>query len=116
MIDLGGENGKLGKNKQNNEGYCELPVNMTRIGYRKYGKEQPLCYNCKGGEGGEREEDVGKKCKGIECNKCCSEQRDNREKYPTLESPDFIFPNDKNERLENKDNFITKGLKILKLF
>jgi hypothetical protein len=46
---------KMNKNYDNDfgkcldNGYCELPVNMKRIGYRYYtqnNNELPLCYNC----------------------------------------------------------------------
>ena len=68
------------------DGYCELPINMERIGY-KYFKNQssklPLCYNCN-----------SNKFNSItEINSCCEEQF-NKNKYPFLKSPDYSFEND----------------------
>ena len=69
------------------KGYCEMPINIERIGYRNYDEnKEPLCYNCN-----------IKNCLGEECYKCCKQQED-RLKYPKLKSPDYIFKNDYLER------------------
>jgi len=83
---------KKNKNYNNSRGsckngYCEMPLNIERIGYRYYNeKKKPLCYNCN-----------IKDCFGEECYKCCKQQED-RLKYPKLNSPDYIFKNDYLER------------------
>ena len=83
---------KKNKNYENSrggckKGYCEMPTNIERIGFRYYNQEkEPLCYNC-------NIED----CLGEECYKCCKQQED-RMKYPKLKSPDYIFKNDYLER------------------
>ena len=83
---------KINKNYDNDfgkcldSGYCELPVNMRRIGYRYYSQnenELPLCYNC----------DTNKYQVSSDLDTCCYEQY-NKDKYPKLKSPDFAFHND----------------------
>ena len=69
------------------KGNCELPVNLERLGFKKYNtKTKPFCYNCN-----------MKNCSGTDCYTCCSEQK-NKKKYPYLNSPDYMFGNDKTER------------------
>ena len=79
---------KANKNYDNNRGgclngFCELPLNLNRIGYKNYDKkDKPFCNNC------EIED-----CTGTDCFTCCDLQL-NRKKYPNLKSPDFSFEND----------------------
>ena len=64
-------------------GYCEMPINIKRIGYTKYDpNHKPFCRNCN-----------IKNCVGKDCYTCCEEQKDVF-KYPNLVSPDYIFKND----------------------
>ena len=70
-------------------GYCEMPVNVTSIGFKKY-KGKPLCYNCK-----------KTNCKGLKCNECC-EQQENKMLYPNLKSPDYMFEKDTVDRTKQK--------------
>ena len=64
-------------------GYCEMPSNIERVGYKYYRKKKlPFCYNCN-----------IKNCKGEDCYTCCEKQKD-RQLYPNLKSPDYIFSND----------------------
>ena len=80
-------------------GYCELPLNMNLIGYKEYiDTSNPLCYNCK-----------KTKCKGLECNMCCDDQY-NKKMYPNLDSPDFAFDNDFNERIKHSKSFESKQM------
>ena len=87
---------QMNKNYENNfgkcmeDGYCELPINMERIGYRYYKQKEdklPLCYNC----------DSNKYLISSNLENCCQEQYD-KTKYPFLKSPDFAFKNDTVER------------------
>jgi hypothetical protein len=67
-------------------GYCELPVNMERIGYKYFKNKKdykPLCYNC----------DSKELRIGTSLNDCCSKQY-NKEQYPFLKSPDYAFQDD----------------------
>ena len=65
------------------DGYCEMPTNVKRIGFREYDKNiPPFCYNCNNPTEFE----------------CCEEQKD-RDLYPNLKSPDYMFENDTNDRL-----------------
>ena len=88
---------KINKNYDNNfgkcqeDGYCELPVNMERVGYHYYTRkesEKPLCYNCN-----------SKKFNIFtQLEDCCNEQYD-EEEYPFLKSPDYAFKSDSINRI-----------------
>ena len=85
---------KVNKNYENNfgkcmeDGYCELPENMERIGYRYFKNHPaklPLCYNCN---------TTAKRFNVItELNTCCEDQFD-KNKYPFLKTPDYSFQDD----------------------
>jgi hypothetical protein len=99
-------------------GKCEMPVGMTRIGFKHYNKDKPLCYNCN------IKEEVmtadgnlvikDRQCVGIECNKCCDIQQ-NKHIYPNLKSPDFVFENDVVERLKYANELKLNGLEVNKI-
>ena len=60
-------------------GYCEMPLGVNRVGFTKYAKDEPYCYNCPVGSDG----------------KCCNNQyldiqKDNSE----ILSPDLVFIGD----------------------
>jgi hypothetical protein len=77
------------------DGFCELPLNMINIGYRKYsdlGIDRPLCHNCPNIVN----------CIGKECSQCCDLQGD---------SPDYAFEFDKPFRRKYQDLLKEKGLK-----
>ncbi len=80
------------------DGYCEMPVNVRALTptIAEY-NNQPLCYNCANNDR-----------QGIDRLKCCEEQMD-KTKYPNLVTPDYMFEDDTNVRLENEDNFTSKG-------
>lgn len=83
---------KKGKCKSN--GYCELPVGMINMGYHYFiptTTSEPYCYNCKSKDRWRPITELGK---------CCWEQTD-KKKYPFLESPDFAFNNDLNDRFNH---------------
>ena len=74
-------------------GYCELPLNMKKIGYRYFVSDKlnaPLCYNCDPEE--------------FEYNtlidSCCTKQQD-RKLYKKLNSPDYSFEGDQVLRRNN---------------
>lgn len=74
-----------------NTGQCEMPKGIKAVGYHYYQKNDinnPLCYNC----------DTTEWSPNTKIGTCCSEQ-ENREKYPHLSSPDYVYPNDHNDRL-----------------
>ena len=114
---------KANKNYPNNfggcqNGFCQLPVGMNKIGYKHYTKEKPLCYNCNlktqvmSVDGTSRIED--RQCSGVECNKCCDIQND-RKIYPNLKSPDFVFDGDQTERERYSDLLNLNGISVNKL-
>lgn len=77
-------------------GMCEMPVGVKQISPRKYLKyNDALCYNCK--ENGY---------------KCCNEQK-NIKNYPNLDGPDYMWPYDLQDRLDNKNLLINKGLNVI---
>lgn len=85
-------------------GYCELPDGLKRVGYRHYDKNKrfkPLCYNCKTNL-------IGQGTLG----KCCEEQKENRQKYPNMVSPDYKFPGDSLDRLNSKRFFDRLNLSV----
>ena len=74
----------FGKCKE--DGQCELPMNMKKLGYHYFLSDKnhkPLCNNC-----GSKEFKFGSIL-----DTCCDEQFDS-EKYPFLNSPDYAFDGD----------------------
>lgn len=59
------------------DGWCEFPLGLKRLSPRKY-TGTPICYNCN------------------EFN-CCEKQKE-RKLYPKLNSPDYVFNNDRDIR------------------
>ena len=86
-------------------GYCEMPVNVKPVGFKQYLSDtKPICYNCNKTDS----------CVGIECNKCCEDQKD-KQKYPNLNGPDYMFSNDFNQRIKFSKKFTEKDLSPIKL-
>lgn len=66
------------------DGYCQMPLGVKSISYRKYDtNNKPFCYNCRN-----RMDPF-----------CCEEQKV-KNKYPDLISPDYAFPLDQHERMQ----------------
>lgn len=103
-------------------GYCEMPLNVENSSYRSGNKKKPLCYNCKtiyknysnkdndknyyiNQEEEEEETENLTECLGIDCYKCCDDQK-NKKLYPNLISSDYAFNND----LEVRSNEINRNL------
>lgn len=60
------------------DGYCEMPLGVTRIGYKKY-TDEPYCYNCPTGTD----------------SKCCQQQYlDSKKDESRILSPDLVFVGD----------------------
>ena len=79
-------------------GFCEMPINVKRLGYKKYDENsEPFCYNCK-----------KKECdgEGIVCNLCGDKQTENG----YLLSPDYAFPYDYRERVKYSSSFESKDM------
>ena len=96
---------KANKNYPNNKGkcnkesgVCEMPLGIIPIGFKKYGKIEPDCYNCS----------------ILSLNtKCCNKQSESIEKGTVnYKSPDYIFANDEKERKEYKEELESLGLKV----
>ena len=80
-------------------GKCEMPQGVQIVGYKHTSPtSKPLCYNCISGF-------YGPKTIGD----CCKEQKD-KIKYPTLNSPDYAFNNDTQERYKFRNKFRERGL------
>lgn len=79
-------------------GKCEMPQGVIPIGFTKYAKQEPDCYNC-----------------GMDSisNKCCGVQ-ENAINAGTVsyKSPDFIFKNDFTTRRQNADIIKSLGLHV----
>lgn len=99
------------KNYPNNFGgcinnKCQLPINMTNIGYHYYISDNdsaPLCYNCDQNKFNATSSELGN---------CCKEQN-NKKKYPFLKSPDYAFKDDllNRKNYDIQKNYIIKGNK-----
>ena len=77
-------------------GSCEMPLGVIPIGFTKYGKIEPNCYNC----------DITAKD-----SKCCGTQMaDIKEGNIKYNSPDYIFNNDEAIRKQFKDELELLGL------
>ena len=84
-------------------GKCEVPSNMKPLGYHYYvnsKKTQPLCYNC----------DSKEWLPNTRPDFCCEEQKNNREKYPFLNSPDYAFDGD---NLARYNAYVQKKCKMV---
>jgi hypothetical protein len=72
-----------------NNGYCQLPIDVNRVGYRYFNKDKkPYCYNC--------DSKIWKATTNLGV--CCDDQKD-KKKYPFLKSPDYAFRGDRQDRL-----------------
>jgi hypothetical protein len=82
--------------------FCEMPVNMKRIGYRFVSSDpqhKPWCYNCR----------IGADGNPGSAGPCCDEQR-NKQLYPNLKGPDYMFPGDVLERGQHWNELAERGL------
>lgn len=87
---------KANKNYENNfgkclpDGNCEMPIGVSKMGYRKAyakGMYSPFCY----------------RCKNPKDTMCCEDQSYQViRKQTLLKSPDYAFPNDTELRKQNK--------------
>ena len=81
---------------------CEMPVGTKTIGYRFLSNDpihKPWCYNCK----------IGADGMPGSAGPCCDEQYD-KELYPNLVSPDYMFPSDELERMQFSRELSDRGL------
>lgn len=91
------------------KGYCEMPINLKRFGYKQINDakvDDIICYNCK--------KDESQTCVGLNCNKCCEEQKD-KSKYPNLNGPDYAFEKDFSDRIKHTNIFRRKNISPIKL-
>lgn len=94
---------KSNKNYKNNfgkcvSGYCQLPLNVKRIGYKYYDPNtKPLCYNC------DKDDWFVASKLGL----CCDIQKNKN----NFKSPDYAFKNDLNSRMNyfRQNNFKIKS-------
>jgi hypothetical protein len=87
-------------------GKCEMPMGVIPIGFKKYGKTEPNCYNCgMGGSGGTID---------MANNKCCGKQAEDIAKGKVnYKSPDYVFLGDEYARKQFGDILEENGLKVL---
>lgn len=75
-------------------GQCEFPLGIKKTAFRKYNsKSKPLCYNCKN-------------------NYNCCNQQNNKQLYPKIKTPDYIFRNDFKDRNRFKNTLFKNKLNI----
>ena len=78
-------------NKQT--GQCEMPLGVIPIGFTRYGKLEPQCYNCPA---------------DVKDNRCCGTFITDAR----MKSPDYMFIGDETIRREFADVLATNGLKV----
>jgi len=83
---------EFGKCNKNN-GKCEMPLGVIPIGFTKYGKLEPQCYNCPA---------------DVKDNRCCGTLATDAR----MKSPDYMFMGDETIRREFADVLETNGLKV----
>ena len=79
-------------------GQCEMPMGVIPIGFTKYGKQEPNCYNC-----GADSMD----------SKCCGSQAESiKSRIVRYKSPDYIFTGDESFRRQFSDELKNNGLLV----
>jgi hypothetical protein len=79
-------------------GQCEMPLGVIPIGFTKYGRIEPDCYNC----------DITDSD-----NKCCGKQAEKINKGNVqYNTPDYIFKDDEIIRKINKNELSRRGLLV----
>jgi hypothetical protein len=79
-------------------GKCEMPMGVVPIGFTKYGRIEPDCYNC-----------------GMDSNsnKCCGKQaNDITMRKVVYKSPDYIFKGDEQARFKFGNDLEEVGLQV----
>lgn len=91
-------------------GKCQMPMGVVPIGFKKYGKLEPDCYNC------DNMDNLGNVSNGgggssSNGNKCCGKQaemvKDGKVKY---KSPDYVFLDDFTIRKKYENELKNVGL------
>ena len=86
-----------------NNGQCEMPLGIIPIGFTKYGKTEPDCYNCDS---------------SFTNNKCCKIQSMRKANIninnPSVKysSPDYIFKNDETKRKQYANLLTSQDLHV----
>lgn len=81
-----------------NTGKCEMPQGVIPLGFTKYAKQEPDCYNC-----------------GLDSvsNKCCGIQAELiKNKKVNYKSPDYVFKGDNSIRRKNANIIESNGLNV----
>lgn len=79
-------------------GKCEMPMGVIPIGFTKYGKVEPICYNC-----GANSTD----------SRCCGKQFDDiKAGKAKFKSPDYVFKDDEYKRRDYKEQLMQQGLQV----
>jgi len=81
-----------------NTGKCEMPQGVIPLGFTKYAKQEPDCYNC-------GLDSISNKCCGIQAN-------DIQKGIAKYKSPDYIFSNDSPIRRQNANEIESLGLDV----
>jgi hypothetical protein len=79
-------------------GQCEMPLGVVPIGFTKYGRIEPDCYNCDNTNND---------------NKCCGKQAEKIAKGEVkYDTPDYVFKGDEIARKKNRNELSSKGLLV----
>ena len=84
-------------------GQCEMPLGIVPIGYTKYGRTEPDCYNCSS-------VDIIPKD-----NKCCGKQYEaikSENSKVNYKSPDYVFKDDESYRKQFAEDLLSVGLNV----
>jgi hypothetical protein len=98
-------------NKQT--GNCEMPVGVIPLGFTKYGKLEPQCYNCKLGEEGA----LDNRCCGVQAAQIASSSSsggsvNTASNKIMMKSPDYIFMGDESIRRQYASELEKNELKV----
>ena len=92
-------------------GQCEMPLGVIPIGYTKYGRIEPDCYNCES-------VDINYLIKdnygsGDNNDKCCKKQNELiKSGKVNYKSPDYVFKDDEPYRRQFGDELLSVGLNV----
>ena len=89
-----------------NTGQCEMPLGIIPIGFTKYGKTEPDCYNCDSSF-------TNNKCCKLQFNNININKSDLVNSQPVkYSSPDYIFNNDEAKRKQYANLLTSQNLHI----
>ena len=90
------------------DGTCEMPIGVTRIGYRQHDKRTPpLCHNCK-----LQPSSIKPNIHKSFLYPCANKQKHKKSPFELLATPDYAFLNDYRERVKFSNQLKERDLQI----